>query len=201
MRCPTAMRSVVLVQTHCRARSCSSATASGPKASPRSSLACSRLAKGWICRGRLCESVHRKLPFAPPDDPVGGPAPNGVPPGRDPFSELVVPATAIRLAQWVGRAIRTEEDMAHVCCYDKRLTRTSYGRLLKGCRRLRWNNARAAVSAVKSPPVSPTTRKTPMPHRACLPQCGLENTYPMAPTTCAPIAPLNGRRWWPDAGR
>jgi ATP-dependent DNA helicase DinG len=33
----------------------------------------------------------------------------------------------------VGRAIRTEEDMAHVYCYDKRLTRTSYGqRLLKG---------------------------------------------------------------------
>jgi ATP-dependent DNA helicase DinG len=53
--------------------------------------------------------------------------------GRDPFSELVVPATAIRLAQWAGRAIRTEEDQAHVYCYDKRLTRTSYGqRLLKG---------------------------------------------------------------------
>ena len=45
----------------------------------------------------------------------------------------MVPATAIRLAQWVGRAIRTEEDQAHVYCYDKRLTRTSYGqRLLKG---------------------------------------------------------------------
>ncbi|RZA17221.1 MAG: ATP-dependent DNA helicase DinG, partial [Lysobacteraceae bacterium] len=53
--------------------------------------------------------------------------------GRDPFSELVVPATAIRLAQWAGRAIRTEDDHAHVYCYDKRLTRTSYGqRLLKG---------------------------------------------------------------------
>jgi ATP-dependent DNA helicase DinG len=33
----------------------------------------------------------------------------------------------------VGRAIRTEEDQAHVYCYDRRLTRTSYGqRLLKG---------------------------------------------------------------------
>ncbi|MNV91461.1 putative ATP-dependent helicase DinG [compost metagenome] len=53
--------------------------------------------------------------------------------GRDPFSELVVPATAIRLAQWVGRAIRTEEDRAFVYCYDKRLVRTSYGqRLLNG---------------------------------------------------------------------
>jgi ATP-dependent DNA helicase DinG len=53
--------------------------------------------------------------------------------GRNPFNELVVPATAIRLAQWVGRAIRTEEDQAHVYCYDKRLVATSYGaQLLKG---------------------------------------------------------------------
>jgi ATP-dependent DNA helicase DinG len=44
-----------------------------------------------------------------------------------------VPATAIRLAQWVGRAIRTEEDRARVVCYDRRLTSTSYGqRLLQG---------------------------------------------------------------------
>ena len=50
--------------------------------------------------------------------------------GRDPFSEIVVPATAIRLAQWVGRAIRTEEDQAHVYCYDRRLVRTSYGQRL-----------------------------------------------------------------------
>ena len=53
--------------------------------------------------------------------------------GRNPFNELVVPATAIRLAQWVGRAIRTEEDQAHVYCYDRRLVATSYGtQLLKG---------------------------------------------------------------------
>ncbi|WP_420197409.1 helicase C-terminal domain-containing protein [Escherichia coli] len=45
----------------------------------------------------------------------------------------MVPATAIRLAQWVGRAIRTEEDQAHVYCYDRRLVNTSYGQqLLKG---------------------------------------------------------------------
>ena len=53
--------------------------------------------------------------------------------GKILFSELVVPATAMRLAQWAGRAIRTEDDQAHVYCYDKRLTRTSYGqRLLSG---------------------------------------------------------------------
>ncbi|NTV87743.1 MAG: hypothetical protein HGA21_13490, partial [Burkholderiaceae bacterium] len=41
--------------------------------------------------------------------------------------------TAIRLAQWAGRAIRTETDKAFVYCYDRRLTRTSYGkRLMQG---------------------------------------------------------------------
>ncbi len=91
--------------------------------------------EGLDLPGRLCESVFiTKLPFAPPDDPVGEARAEWLRAvGRDPFSELVVPATAIRLAQWAGRAIRTEEDQAHVYCYDKRLTRTAYGqRLLKG---------------------------------------------------------------------
>ncbi len=45
----------------------------------------------------------------------------------------MVPATAIRLAQWAGRAIRTETDRAFVYCYDRRLTRTGYGkRLMQG---------------------------------------------------------------------
>ena len=91
--------------------------------------------EGLDLPGELCESVFiAKLPFAPPDDPVGEARAEWLRAvGRDPFSELVVPATAIRLAQWAGRAIRTEEDQAHVYCYDKRLTRTSYGqRLLKG---------------------------------------------------------------------
>ncbi len=91
--------------------------------------------EGLDLPGRLCESLFiTKLPFAPPDDPVGEARAEWLrTSGRDPFSELVVPATAIRLAQWVGRAIRTEEDQAHVYCYDKRLVRTGYGqRLLAG---------------------------------------------------------------------
>ncbi|MFD1710827.1 ATP-dependent DNA helicase DinG [Ottowia sp. GY511] len=91
--------------------------------------------EGLDLPGPLCESLFiTKLPFAPPDDPVGEARAEWLrAAGRDPFSELVVPATAIRLAQWVGRAIRTEEDRAHVYCYDKRLVRTSYGtRLLQG---------------------------------------------------------------------
>ncbi len=91
--------------------------------------------EGLDLPGTLCEAVFiAKLPFAPPDDPVGEARAEwlrGV--GRDPFVELVVPATAIRLAQWVGRAIRTEEDQASVYCYDRRLVQTAYGqRLLQG---------------------------------------------------------------------
>ena len=91
--------------------------------------------EGLDLPGPLCESLFiTKLPFAPPDDPVGEARAEWLRgSGRDPFIELVVPATAIRLAQWAGRAIRTEDDRAHVYCYDKRLVRTNYGQmLLKG---------------------------------------------------------------------
>lgn len=89
--------------------------------------------EGLDLPGALCESVFiAKLPFAPPDDPVGEARAEWLRSvGRDPFSELVVPATAVRLAQWAGRAIRTETDQAHVYCYDKRLTTTGYGRRLQ----------------------------------------------------------------------
>ena len=133
---PTALRASVLVQT----------------ALPRTQLLArhrERVADGLVSiifgmqsfgegldlPGKLCESVFiTKLPFAPPDDPVGEARAEWLRAvGRDPFSELVVPATAMRLAQWAGRAIRTEDDQAHVYCYDKRLTRTNYGqRLLNG---------------------------------------------------------------------
>ena len=91
--------------------------------------------EGLDLPGRLCESVFiTKLPFAPPDDPVGEARAEWLRAvGRDPFSELVVPATAIRLAQWAGRAIRSEDDQAHIYCYDRRLVQTGYGqRLLQG---------------------------------------------------------------------
>ncbi|MFC5523533.1 ATP-dependent DNA helicase DinG [Polaromonas jejuensis] len=91
--------------------------------------------EGLDLPGQLCETVFiAKLPFAPPDDPVGEARAEWLRSvGRDPFSELVVPATAIRLAQWAGRAIRTETDRAFVYCYDRRLVNTSYGRrLLQG---------------------------------------------------------------------
>ena len=134
---PTAMRSnVVLVQnamprTQLLARHRERVAAGEPSII----FGMQSFGEGLDLPGALCESVFiTKLPFAPPDDPVGESRAEWLRQmGRDPFMELVVPATAIRLAQWVGRAIRTEEDQAHIYCYDKRLTRTSYGqRLLQG---------------------------------------------------------------------
>ena len=86
--------------------------------------------EGLDLPGALCETVFiAKLPFAPPSEPVDEARAEWLKSvGRDPFNELVIPATGIKLLQWTGRAIRTEEDQAHVVCYDKRLTQTAYGR-------------------------------------------------------------------------
>ena len=89
--------------------------------------------EGLDLPGALCASQFiTKLPFAPPDDPVGEARAEWLrSSGRNPFTDLVVPATAIRLAQWVGRAIRTEHDQAQVYCYDRRLCVTSYGQQIQ----------------------------------------------------------------------
>ena len=88
--------------------------------------------EGLDLPGRLCEDLFiTKLPFAPPDDPVGQARAEWLrAAGRDPFQELVLPAAAIRLAQWVGRAIRTEDDRAQVYCYDRRLHQSRFGQQL-----------------------------------------------------------------------
>jgi ATP-dependent DNA helicase DinG len=91
--------------------------------------------EGLDLPGKLCETVFiAKLPFAPPSDPVDEARAEWLRTvGRDPFNELVVPATGIKLLQWTGRAIRTEDDHARVICYDKRLVLTTYGkRMLAG---------------------------------------------------------------------
>ncbi|MBA4260847.1 MAG: ATP-dependent DNA helicase DinG, partial [Comamonadaceae bacterium] len=91
--------------------------------------------EGLDLPGELCEWVFiTKLPFASPSDPVGQARADWLKAqGRDPFNELVVPATGARLLQWTGRALRSETDQAVVVCYDARLLRQSYGRrMLKG---------------------------------------------------------------------
>lgn len=91
--------------------------------------------EGLDLPGRLCETVFiAKLPFSPPSDPVAEARSEWLLSlGRDPFSELVVPATGVKLLQWSGRAIRTEDDHASVICYDRRLLRMAFGRrMLQG---------------------------------------------------------------------
>jgi len=91
--------------------------------------------EGLDLPGTLCEWVFiAKLPFASPSDPVQEARAEWLRrEGRNPFDELVVPATGIRLLQWTGRAIRSETDQAQVVCYDKRLLSTDYGmRMLQG---------------------------------------------------------------------
>ncbi|WP_042422109.1 ATP-dependent DNA helicase DinG [Comamonas granuli] len=133
---PTALRAVVLVQNQWpRQQLLALHRERVAQGQPSIIFGMQSFGEGLDLPGRLCESLFiTKLPFAPPDDPVGEARAEWLRgAGRDPFSELVVPATAMRLAQWVGRAIRTEEDQAHVYCYDKRLVRTGYGqRLLAG---------------------------------------------------------------------
>ncbi|QIM53345.1 ATP-dependent DNA helicase DinG [Hydrogenophaga crocea] len=106
--------------------------------------------EGLDLPGELCEWVFiTKLPFASPSDPVGQARADWLKAqGRDPFSELVVPATGARLLQWTGRALRTETDEATVVCYDARLLRQSYGRrMLKGLPPYRLQKRQAGVTA------------------------------------------------------
>ena len=135
-RLPASLRSVVLVQNSLpRQQLLTRHRERVAGRQPSIIFGMQSFGEGLDLPGALCESLFiTKLPFAPPDDPVGEARADWLrSAGRDPFSELVVPATAMRLAQWVGRAIRTEEDQAHVYCYDKRLVQTGYGqRLLQG---------------------------------------------------------------------
>lgn len=92
-------------------------------------------AEGLDLPGDLCADVWvAKLPFATPNDPVGETRAEYVQAcGGDPFDELVVPQTGVRLLQWTGRAIRTETDKARIHVFDRRITEKAFGRrLLKG---------------------------------------------------------------------
>jgi ATP-dependent DNA helicase DinG len=88
--------------------------------------------EGMDLPGQQCEWVFLpKLPFMTPDDPVAAARAEWLEAqGRNPFLELVVPATGVRLNQWAGRGIRSESDRATIVCYDARLTQTAFGRQL-----------------------------------------------------------------------
>jgi ATP-dependent DNA helicase DinG len=128
---PSSLKDVVLVQgTLSRARLLATHMARVEADVPSVIFGLQSFGEGLDLPGALCETVFiAKLPFAPPSDPVDEARAEWLRTvGRDPFNELVIPATGIKLLQWTGRAIRTEEDHAVVICYDKRLTQQAYGR-------------------------------------------------------------------------
>ncbi|MBN8505264.1 MAG: ATP-dependent DNA helicase DinG [Burkholderiales bacterium] len=88
--------------------------------------------EGLDLPGRECEWVFLpKLPFLMPADPVMEARAEWLQAqGRNPFLEIVVPATGVRLNQWAGRGIRSETDRATIVCYDGRLSQTAFGRQL-----------------------------------------------------------------------
>jgi ATP-dependent DNA helicase DinG len=131
----TALQQVVLVQgTQSRTRLLASHVARVEAGLPSVIFGMQSFGEGLDLPGALCETVFiTKLPFAPPSDPVDEARAEWLRSvGRDPFNELVIPATGIKLLQWTGRAIRTEDDRARVICYDKRLTQQAYGRRMLG---------------------------------------------------------------------
>ena len=138
---PAALMEVVLVQgTQSRARLLATHTARIEVGFASVIFGMQSFGEGLDLSGPLCETVFiTKLPFASPSEPVDEARAEWLRSvGRDPFNELVIPATGIKLLQWTGRAIRTEDDHATVICYDKRLVLQNYGkRMLAGLQRYR----------------------------------------------------------------
>ncbi|CAM3766019.1 helicase C-terminal domain-containing protein [Polaromonas hydrogenivorans] len=67
----------------------------------------------------MCEHiVVDKLPFTPVEEALAEWLASQ---GRDPFAELSVPRAGMKLAQWVGRGVRTETDRAVITVCDTRL--------------------------------------------------------------------------------
>lgn len=133
---PVQLLEVVLVQGQmARGRLLGAHQARIEAGSPSVIFGMQSFGEGLDLPGKLCETVFiTKLPFSPPSDPVEEARSEWLRSvGRDPFTELVVPATGIKLLQWTGRAIRTEDDHATVICYDRRLLKTTFGRrMLQG---------------------------------------------------------------------
>lgn len=93
------------------------------------------LAEGVDLPGHYCTHVVvAKLPFAVPSSPMEQARREWVErQGRSAFMVLSVPEVGIRLAQAVGRLLRTDEDSGTVTVFDPRLGDTHWGRqLLRG---------------------------------------------------------------------
>lgn len=75
--------------------------------------------------------VIAKIPFAPPDDPVGETLSEWIEAqGGNAFMQIQVADASLRLVQAAGRLLRTETDTGRITILDKRLVSKRYGRAL-----------------------------------------------------------------------
>jgi ATP-dependent DNA helicase DinG len=88
--------------------------------------------EGIDLRGKACVLVFiAKIPFSVPTDPVSMTQKEHLESqGRSHFDEIVMPHACRRLAQGMGRLIRSETDRGHIVLADGRLTNTRYGRAI-----------------------------------------------------------------------
>ena len=89
-------------------------------------------AEGIDLPGRYCQHVIiQKIPFSVPSDPISLTRADWLKKHRgDPFQLITLPETSIKLAQYVGRLLRHEDDRGIVTILDKRLYSKFYGKAL-----------------------------------------------------------------------
>ena len=90
-------------------------------------------AEGVDLPGDYCRHVIiAKLPFAVPDNPVDEALAEWLEvQGRNPFFELAVPETSLRLVQACGRLVRHERDGGRITLLDRRIVTARYGEALR----------------------------------------------------------------------
>lgn len=95
-------------------------------------LGLASFAEGLDLPGDYCRHVIiAKLPFAAPDHPVDEALAEWLEQqGRNPFMELSVPETSLRLVQACGRLIRNEADHGRITLLDRRIVTHAYGEQL-----------------------------------------------------------------------
>ncbi len=115
------------------------------------------MSEGVDLPGKLCATVViAKLPFSVPTHPVEITEATWLrQQGRDPFREMTLPATSVKLMQAVGRLIRKETDTGMVIIADNRMTTRRYGQsLLQGLPPFRLDLGRplAQIQTPGNPP-------------------------------------------------
>ncbi|PIQ42537.1 MAG: ATP-dependent DNA helicase DinG [Gammaproteobacteria bacterium CG11_big_fil_rev_8_21_14_0_20_46_22] len=110
-------------------------------------------AEGLDLKGAYCEHVViHKLPFAAPADPVEITRNEWIKFNQlDPFMLYSLPNASLRLTQYVGRLLRSEDDKGMVTILDKRLYTKAYGKKMlealppfKRCVNVAWSELESA---------------------------------------------------------